>query len=953
MKINTIKSAIRLSIALQMTLGISIHSFAQESALKINASPSLSRAESLMNLSPSEQIKTMISAKPMLRAGDSIVETSELYKIYKEVDFKPLWIESTQILENLKFAKSILMDVSNRHGLIFSDYWTDDLEGYSSILTEQNQLAIEILLTNAFLKISMDLSTGRIDPTTLDNDIRFKKKTFNEYKNLSLEIMSKNNLMNFVNSMAPNNAIYIDLLEIYASLKSIKEKGGFQTFKGQRATIALKSSHPLVPSIRERVRQHGYDLQGSGLVYDQELSSAVQQIQLENGYIVNQDLQKDSGFWGIMEISIDQRLSQVEASLEKVRWMPKQLEHNHIFVNTNSTEVTVNENFMPVNKFKTINGRVIRRTPMMKTFITHVIFNPRWTATDSIVIQDKLPAIQKDPKFLSSIRMKIYDRSNGVEVDPTKLDWMNRPRDIAKRNIFVMDPGPKNALGVFKFPLVPDIGAPYVSNADAIFMHFTDDPSLFSRADRHLSSGCVRLEKAEWLAGYLLKNNPLYSPDIISNITAKGIAGEVFKTDLTVPLVPQEYRAVYTVPLSVDKTASGHARFMRDYYLQDTRIAQTVLSRAARVESIKEAHEIITSQEQAGTLMVTGQPGIGQSFGFALVQKCEEPKLMDNSRKTLKSLKISCGEKIKINLNSEEKLPAGNYLVGFENTLYPGFVKVEAGNSTTLQLQKIQIPTTLKSSRAVRIYRDMTSLVEQKKVYFERYYTGKSFFREAQYAFGDMYVAGKNKLDQMDQIKSKYCSEMNLSKLRLVTDIREQAMFVCEALQSAQSMMDLSDLFRFASNGSYQEAVVDYPGDIFPKRYSRMLVSAPVRGTEFVSVMPGVYKIINETGAGETRIDAMNVLENYTNEARKFSQKISTSVDQEKEIAEELVEDTRGLPTPEGATTNRMSSISQCMKVAVWRTEQRSYCTADTQEGCDRQMAKMCSEIKLDLRFKR
>ena len=152
MKSNKMKSVLQVSIALQMALGMFTQTFAQQSTSPLTAH-NLSRSESLMNMSPSDQLKTLISLKPLLRAGETIVETSELFKIYKENNFQTFWIQDFKTSENLLLAKQILSDTSNKHGLVFSDYWTDDLEAYGSSVNEQNQLAIEVLLTNAFLKI--------------------------------------------------------------------------------------------------------------------------------------------------------------------------------------------------------------------------------------------------------------------------------------------------------------------------------------------------------------------------------------------------------------------------------------------------------------------------------------------------------------------------------------------------------------------------------------------------------------------------------------------------------------------------------------------------------------------------------------------------------------------------------------------------------------------------------
>ncbi|MBD0274582.1 MAG: L,D-transpeptidase family protein, partial [Acetobacteraceae bacterium] len=72
-----------------------------------------------------------------------------------------------------------------------------------------------------------------------------------------------------------------------------------------------------------------------------------------------------------------------------------------------------------------------------------------------------------------------------VEVDPRTVNWSNYS---AQRFPFVIrqDSGDANALGRIKF-IMP--------NTEDIFMHDTPDRHLFSRPERALSSGCIRLER--------------------------------------------------------------------------------------------------------------------------------------------------------------------------------------------------------------------------------------------------------------------------------------------------------------------------------------------------------------------------------------------------------------------------------------------------------------------------
>lgn len=718
----------------------------------------------------------------------------------------------------------------------------------------------------------------------------------------------------------------------------------------------------MVPALRERVIQQGYLLTGSGSIYDQELSDAIQDIQKENNYTVSADLLPDSGVWTLFSSGIDARIQQVQASLEKLRWLPKQLESNMIFVNTNATEMKVFENNQVIKTMKTINGRALRRTPMMQSWITQVILNPRWTATDSVILQDKIPEIQKDVNYLKRVRMRLINKSTKQEVDPATLDWRRDARGIAKRFTFVMDPGPKNALGVYKFPLSSDPNS-YGSNADAIFMHYTDDPSLFSKQNRHLSSGCVRLSEAKWFAEYLLKNNAQYTPDYINTVLSKGFEGETFQPDIYVRLPKEEFRTTYLVPLSVEKTESGRVRFMKDTYLHDRRIINAVMQIQNRQDifSNSEITNSAINSVSVGSLQVTGELGPSQYMGYAMAMKCNEPSEVKNSKTSMRRLDRQCDAPVKIELNKIKNLASGRYIVGFENTLYPGFVEVQPGQTTTIRLQKIAVPSSLMKEANVRVYRDMGSLTEQKKIYFEEFYAGRSLFRQTIRSYGDFSLASQGEIDMVSGQSYSYCSDTNLNTVTLAKDIREQALFVCESYNQARSMMDLADLYRFNSNGTYQEAAVDYPGDVIPKRYLRLLVAAPFKTNEFVSVMPGVYRVTGSSGKSEVRANAMSVSENYPSTQRTFA-KSRLSVINGSELAEgDVVEANSDFMADMNSMVGQATQLNAaqastgqlCNGASVWRTHLRSYCTQDSQDGCSRDQSLVCEEIKLDLRFRK
>jgi murein L,D-transpeptidase YcbB/YkuD len=148
---------------------------------------------------------------------------------------------------------------------------------------------------------------------------------------------------------------------------------------------------------------------------------------------------------------------------------------------------------------KVVVGKPDRVTPVFSGQMSTIVFSPYWNVPDSIAEGETAPAAARDPRFLSRNNMEILRRGeDGVSVvDPASVDWDDH--GAIKALAFRQKPGPGNALGHVKF-LFP--------NAYDVYLHDTPADALFARTGRAFSHGCVRLEKPEALAEYLLRGDP-------------------------------------------------------------------------------------------------------------------------------------------------------------------------------------------------------------------------------------------------------------------------------------------------------------------------------------------------------------------------------------------------------------------------------------------------------------
>ena len=140
-----------------------------------------------------------------------------------------------------------------------------------------------------------------------------------------------------------------------------------------------------------------------------------------------------------------------------------------------------------------------------------------------------------------------------VPVDPTEIDWFSPDKTYLKTLIFKADPGKKNPLGNIKFMF---------SNKYAVYLHDTNQRSLFNLEKRALSSGCIRVNLPFTLLEYLHPKQPI---NLIQKTESKSI---VFQQKVPIFI---RYMTAY-----VDD--NNHVHFYKDIYGYDSLLENTTIS---------------------------------------------------------------------------------------------------------------------------------------------------------------------------------------------------------------------------------------------------------------------------------------------------------------------------------------------------------------------------------------
>ena len=417
---------------------------------------------------------------------------------------------------------------------------------------------LDAWLTYLYMKYSSDLADGMSDLAQADRTWRIEPESFDPLEHLE-NALASNKVEESLNSLVPNTPQYRQLRDSLAGYRKIAQSGGWPQIPARvRFKRGDKSEHVAV--LAARLKASGdYDGQvpTGPMALSSELIDAVKRFQIRHG--LEPDGMPGPSVIAAMNVPVETRIDQIRLNLERWRWLPRDLGPRHILVNIPQYHLEVWENGRPALTMRVVVGRKDTQTPIFNDRMTHIVFSPYWNVPSGIAQNETLPAIMSDAAFLRRNNMEVLDTSGNV-VDPSTIDL-----DDPARYRFRQRPGAANSLGLVKF-MFP--------NQYNVYLHDTPADSLFARAARSFSHGCVRVENPEALARYLLRDQPEWTDTRIVEAMHAGEEKHV-KLKQAIPV----YLGYWTVTAAADGV-----HFRNDVYGIDRRQAALVAERTGRLK---------------------------------------------------------------------------------------------------------------------------------------------------------------------------------------------------------------------------------------------------------------------------------------------------------------------------------------------------------------------------------
>jgi len=444
---------------------------------------------------------------------------------------------------------------SEHYGFKPGDYHIDSLEKEVVRLydnrkrTEADIASLDMRITASFFLFTTHLLEGRIRypgakeflwkrGTPLENDIALLLKT-ESVSDLNAEL----------EKLQPKDPQYAKLQRALQDYRALIKADTFPPVP-RSLTIKPDESHEAIKLVRKKLAltDSGGNADTS-THYDAQLQKILRQFQERHG------LTPDGVIGGetirFLNQTMEQKAALVALNLERTRWRPHlKGKGDEIVINVPEYMLTVYNNGNEKLKMRVVLGAEYTPTPVFHDTLKYIVFSPTWMVPQSIFKKEFLPQLQTDPGHFDPQRFTFY--KDGKEIDPYLEPWNEEPLDTAAYRV-VENPNEINSLGKVKFIMPNDF---------SIYLHDTPAGRLFSREERALSHGCIRLEQPAELALFLLADKKGWNKKKIAEAME---GGKPVHVDLDEPF------PVYIIYRTTWVDNQGFVQFRSDIYGHDAR----------------------------------------------------------------------------------------------------------------------------------------------------------------------------------------------------------------------------------------------------------------------------------------------------------------------------------------------------------------------------------------------
>jgi L,D-transpeptidase YcbB len=486
-----------------------------------------------------------------------------LQKFYAPTGFAPAWLQASQPVPQARSLIEIFKNAGKK-GLNPEDYdasrWDERIRALQASASGPEVARFDVALTVCTMRYVSDLRIGRINPAHFKVGLSVEKKKYDLAQFLRDRIMTASDVQAVLDGVEPPFPGYRRTEEALGHYLELARTDDGEKLPEVTKPIDPGQSYAGVPRLARFLRLVGdlpadATLTGDDQTYAGPLVDAVKSFQRRHG--LDSDGRLGPGTIKQLNVPLQNRVLQLQLTLERWRWLPAEFSAPPIIVNIPDFRLrALDENNNVTMDMRVVVGKAMRtQTPVFTRDMTYVVFRPYWNVPPSILRGEIIPHIQRDRGYIARKNYEVATYDGKVVTSGNISDDVLAQLRAGKLMVR-QKPGPANALGLVKliFP-----------NEYNVYLHSTPSPELFSRSRRDFSHGCIRVEKPAELAAWALRNNPGWTLERAKQAMQSG------KDDVTVNLVNRV--PVFIVYGTALAYVNGEVHFSEDIYGHDAELA--------------------------------------------------------------------------------------------------------------------------------------------------------------------------------------------------------------------------------------------------------------------------------------------------------------------------------------------------------------------------------------------
>jgi len=493
------------------------------------------------------------------------------------------------------------------HGLRPEDYDTTRWEDRIRALTgrrEKDVAIFDVAMTVNVMRFISDLRIGRVNPQHFNFDIDVTGKRYNLAEFVSDNAVDVTNVPTLLKKVEPDSDLYRRTeqeLAHYLDLEKKQIQQNDDPLPEYERTITVGDSFDDVPALTRRLQLEG-DLQdddataastsattpppATGVIpsgaqsaesrnprispeaprqhappeiFTKKLSAAVKEYQHRHG--LTEDGKLTPQTIASLNVPLAKRVQQLSYTLERFRWLPTPYENPRLMVNLPEF---VLRGYTPDHQLdftmRVVVGQVVgeHQTPVFAHMMKYMIFRPYWNVPVDIARKELVPHMEANHGYLESKNFEVITSKGQPYPNYTV-------KQVEQGSVMVREkPGPRNSLGLVKF-MFP--------NQYDVYLHSTPAVSLFSRTRRDFSHGCIRVQKPEDLAAWLLdgqkdKDGEDWDLEKVHEAMTDGPDNHQVNLKTPIPIV------IFYMTAEVEE--DGHVHFFDDIYGYDAQMQKVL-----------------------------------------------------------------------------------------------------------------------------------------------------------------------------------------------------------------------------------------------------------------------------------------------------------------------------------------------------------------------------------------